>query len=55
MVAQHLVGDDAEVIVVHDLDRALVLSQGVVEGDFFLAQPFLLAALVRGTDVLGNP
>ena len=38
----------------HDLDCTLVLGQGVVEGDFLLAEPFLLAALVGGTDVPGK-
>ncbi len=41
-------GDNAKVVVSHDLDRALVLGQRVIEGDFLLREPFLLAPLVRG-------
>ena len=52
---QQLVGDDAQMVVPHRLDRALVLGQGVVEGDLFLAQSSLLAAPVCGADVLGKP
>ena len=51
-IAQQLVGDDEELVVAHDLDCALVLGQSVIEGDFLLAEPFLLAASVRGTYVL---
>lgn len=47
-------GDDAKLIVAHHLNRTLVLGEGVIEGDFFLAEPFLLSALVRGADVLGE-
>ena len=43
-----LMGDNAKVVVSHDLDRALVLGQRVIEGDFLLREPFLLAPLVRG-------
>ena len=53
-IAQQLVGDDAELVVAHDLDCALVLGQSVIKGDFLLAEPFLLAASVSGTDVLGE-
>ena len=52
---QQLKGDDAKLVVPHHLDRALVLGEGVVERDFLLAEPFLLASPVRGTDVLGEP
>jgi len=52
--AQQLVGDQSELVISHDLDRALVLGQGVIEGNFLLAESFLLAASVRGTDVLGE-
>ena len=31
--AQLLMGDDAEVVVAHDFNRALVLRQGVIERD----------------------
>ena len=48
-------GDNAKVVVSHDLDRALVLGQRVIEGDFLLAEAFLLASLVRGANVLGEP
>ena len=41
-------GDNGKVVVSHDLDRALVLGQRVIEGDFLLREPFLLAPLVRG-------
>ena len=46
--------DDTELVVAHNLDRALVLGQGVIEGDFLLAEPFLLTALVRGADIFGE-
>ena len=52
---QQFMGDDAKVVVAHHLDRAGVLGQGVVEGDFLLAESFLLTALVCGADVLGEP
>ena len=52
--AQQLVRDDTELVVAHNLDRALVLGQGVIEGDFLLAEPFLLTALVRGADIFGE-
>ena len=52
---QQFLGDDAKVVVPHHLDCALVLGQGVVEGDFLLAKPFLLTALVCGADVPGKP
>ena len=48
-------GDDTKLVVAHDFDRALVLGQGVVEGDFVFAEFFLLAAPVGGADVLGEP
>ena len=37
-------GDDAKVIVAHHFHRALVLCQGLVKGDCFLTESFLLAA-----------
>ena len=45
----------AKVVVAHRLDCALVLGQGVVEGDLLLAESFFLAASVGGADVLGEP
>ena len=53
-VGQQLMGDDTEVVVAHDLYSALVLGQGVIEGDFLLAESFLLAPPVRGADVPGE-
>ena len=47
-------GDNAKVVVSHDLDRALVLGQRVIEGDFLLREPFLLAPLVRGSEPVND-
>ena len=55
LVLGELGGDDAKVVVAHHLDRALVLGQGIVEGDFLGAESFLFAALMCGADVLGEP
>ena len=52
--AQKLMGNDAKLVVAHDLNRALVLGQGVIEGDFLLAETLLFAALVCGADVFGE-
>ena len=41
---QQFMGDDAKVIVAHHFHRALVLCQGLVKGDCFLTESFLLAA-----------
>ena len=51
---QQLLRNDAKLIVAHDLNRALVLGERVIEGYFLLAEPFLLPALVRRTDVFGE-
>ncbi len=52
---QQFMGNDAKMVVAHYLNRTLVLGQGVVEGNFLLAESFLFAALVCGADVLGEP
>ncbi len=47
-------GDDAELLIPYDLDRALVFGQGVVESDFLLGQSFFLTPLAGVPDVLGE-
>ena len=47
-------GNHPKVIVAHYLNCALVMRQGVIEGDFLLAKPFLLPAFVRRTDIFGE-
>lgn len=53
-VGKELVGDDAELVVAHDLDRALVFGKGVVECNLVLGEPLLFPALPGRTDVLGQ-
>jgi len=48
------VGDDLELVVTHHLHRAFVLGQGVVEGDLFVRQSGLFAALAGRADVFGQ-
>ena len=53
--ARHkLVCNDPQRGFAHDLSRALVLGERVVERDFFVGEPRLLAARPRRPDVLGK-
>ena len=47
------VGDEGQLLVAHDLDRALIFGQGIVEGQFFFVQTQGLAALARPRASLG--
>ena len=51
---RNIKGDGAKVVVIHQLDCALILGQCIVENDFFLADPFFFATPVCGVDVPGR-
>ena len=47
-------GNDAQLLVAHGFNGALVFREGHVEGDFFLAEAHLLAASAGGFHILGE-